>query len=316
MQVNTHKDNWLCSFSSATGSEAAGSSWGQGIQYWDGFPVAKVHSSLSVEYTAVKQPENLTTALENGWLWSQDNSIAIEMHWVDESIRFWCSQAGKGRPKHASVPCWQFAMITDERRNTEYERAISKAIQKHSMCQAKSNNVHVLDLGAGSGLRSMFAARQEAQSCNSKCSEQNFTSCADHELKVICRAGAAQVTAIESSPHMCETAVEAISQNGFTSTCTVINADVRKLQSIKDTAKHGLEMQGKADICVFEVLKRLPSGCITCQCVSAAFLSKNLKAVLSRHLMLVCWAKASCTCSTTQSSTCCSLQLHWWGPPA
>lgn len=82
------------------------------------------------------------------------------MHWVDGSFRFWSRQAGKGRPKHASIPKWHFAMMTDEHRNGAYEKAICKAVKLHSTLAAEPNDVHALDIGAGSGLLSMFAARQ------------------------------------------------------------------------------------------------------------------------------------------------------------
>lgn len=74
------------------------------------------------------------------------------------------------------------------------------------------------------------------------------------ELIFKCRSGATQVTAIEISSHMCETAIEVLCQNGFTPYCTVINEDARKLRGINAIAKRSQQMLGKADVCIFEVL--------------------------------------------------------------
>ena len=91
----------------------------------------------------------------------------------------------------------------------------------------------MLDIGAGSGLLSMMAAR----------------------------AGADTVVAVEQSSHMCEVAEKTIAANGLSSQCVVLQRDARRMFA---TTSEGLragrkpdgeapELERKADILVFEV---------------------------------------------------------------
>ncbi|HHJ17582.1 MAG TPA: tetratricopeptide repeat protein [Gammaproteobacteria bacterium] len=81
---------------------------------------------------------------------------------------------------------WHFAMLNDDARNTQFEAAIRRAVQKGS---------RVLDIGAGSGLLSMMAAR----------------------------AGATQVTACEVNPALAGQAREMIRDNGYSDRVRVLN---------------------------------------------------------------------------------------------
>ena len=61
------------------------------------------------------------------------------------------------RPHHAHLPRWHFEMLADTQRNAAYDAAIQHAI---ALQRAKgSKHVAVLDMGAGSGLLGMMAAR-------------------------------------------------------------------------------------------------------------------------------------------------------------
>lgn len=83
------------------------------------------------------------------------------------------------------VPRWHFVMLNDRDRNLKYEQALTQAITPDSV---------VLDIGAGSGLLAMIAAR----------------------------AGAKKVITCEMVPAIAEIASEIIAANGFTDQITVI----------------------------------------------------------------------------------------------
>ncbi|MEM0999059.1 MAG: tetratricopeptide repeat protein [Bacteroidota bacterium] len=76
------------------------------------------------------------------------------------------------------IPAWHFTMLADEARNTAYRRAIEAAVRPGDI---------VLDIGTGSGLLAMMAAR----------------------------AGAQSVVACEVNAHLAEVAREIVTENGF-----------------------------------------------------------------------------------------------------
>ena len=81
----------------------------------------------------------------------------MEVHGINGKIQLACTQAGKGRPHHASIPRWHFDMVLDQRRNDAFDAAIRRAIELKTAHGNKE--VHVLDMGAGTGLLAMMAAR-------------------------------------------------------------------------------------------------------------------------------------------------------------
>jgi tetratricopeptide (TPR) repeat protein len=83
------------------------------------------------------------------------------------------------------VPMWHFSMMNDDARNAAYERAINAAVAPGSV---------VLDIGTGSGLLAMMAAR----------------------------AGARRVVTCEMDPAIADNAAEIIARNGFADRITVI----------------------------------------------------------------------------------------------
>ena len=91
----------------------------------------------------------------------------------------------QSKPRHACIPSWHYDMLLDSQRNDAYERAIKNAIESKRAFGEK--DLLALDVGAGSGLLSMLAAR----------------------------AGADKVVSVEMSQHMCDVGEECTVMNGF-----------------------------------------------------------------------------------------------------
>lgn len=64
------------------------------------------------------------------------------------------AQLGLRRVYRKLIPRWHFEMLNDEERNSAFERALTKAVTSSSI---------VLDIGSGSGLLAMMAARAGAE---------------------------------------------------------------------------------------------------------------------------------------------------------
>ncbi|MCR9171472.1 MAG: tetratricopeptide repeat protein [bacterium] len=109
-----------------------------------------------------------------------------------------------------TVASWHFNMLADTQRNVAYDQAITAATKP---------GMNVLDIGAGSGLLSMMAAR----------------------------AGATNITAVELVPELAEVAKMIISDNKFDEQITVYEKRSTALTV-------GVEMPEKADMVVSEIL--------------------------------------------------------------
>ncbi|MGD1848053.1 MAG: tetratricopeptide repeat protein [Salibacteraceae bacterium] len=105
---------------------------------------------------------------------------------------------------------WHFSMLADQARNEAFEKAIQGAVTKDST---------VLDIGTGSGLLAMMAARAEA----------------------------AKVIACEMVPTLAEVATKVIADNGFAERITVLNEKSTALSAEK-------HLPEKADVLVSEIL--------------------------------------------------------------
>lgn len=111
------------------------------------------------------------------------------------------------------VPFWHIPMLNDTRRNDAFEAAIAKVIRQ------RGEIAPILDIGAGSGLLSMMAAR----------------------------AGATNIVTCEAVPVIAETARKIVAQNGFADRIAVVDKKSTELVV-------GTDIQIKADILVSEIL--------------------------------------------------------------
>jgi predicted nicotinamide N-methyase len=107
------------------------------------------------------------------------------------------------------VPHWHSAMLADQARNEAFDHAIRNAVTPDNV---------VLDIGTGSGLLAMMAAR----------------------------AGAAKVVACEAHTALAETAKEIIAANGFGDVVQVIGKPSTELDPASD-------LSGGADLIIAEV---------------------------------------------------------------
>lgn len=107
------------------------------------------------------------------------------------------------------VPAWHFVIVTDLARNLAYDEALQRAVKPES---------RVLEIGTGSGLLAMMAAR----------------------------AGAAHVYTCEMEPAVAIAAREVIARNGFADRITVIGKHSKEI----DPA----ELGGPVDILVSEIV--------------------------------------------------------------
>jgi type III protein arginine methyltransferase len=109
-----------------------------------------------------------------------------------------------------NVPGWYFPMVRDHVRNVAYEKAMHRAIRP---------GCRVLEIGTGTGLLAMMAAR----------------------------AGAAEVVTCESNPTIAATASEIVERNGLASRVRVIMKSSADLEI-------GVDLTGPADLLVWDAL--------------------------------------------------------------
>ncbi len=109
-----------------------------------------------------------------------------------------------------SVPRWHFNMLRDAARNAAFDAAIRRAV---------TPGTHVLDIGAGSGLLSLMAAR----------------------------AGAGRVVACEENPAIADTATRIVAANGYADRIRVVTGNSTELDVEAD-------LEGRADVIVSEIV--------------------------------------------------------------
>lgn len=112
----------------------------------------------------------------------------------------------------SGVPEWHFTIIRDQRRNDAYERALQRAVTPDSK---------VLDIGSGTGLLAMLAAR----------------------------AGAREVITCEKNPAVASAAAEIVARNGFAGRIRVVSKSSLELDVDAD-------LGGPADVLVSEIVSR------------------------------------------------------------
>jgi predicted RNA methylase len=113
----------------------------------------------------------------------------------------------------AVVPFWHVRMLNDAKRNDAFERAIRAVLDK------EGRHARILDIGAGSGLLSMMAAR----------------------------AGATNVVACERVPIIAEKAEQIVALNGFEKQIRIVNKDSTQIVAGKD-------IDDRADILISEII--------------------------------------------------------------
>jgi len=111
---------------------------------------------------------------------------------------------------NASVPAWHFGIVFDEARNAAYEAALRRAVTSDS---------RVLEIGCGTGLFAMMAAR----------------------------AGAGSVVACERTPAVANKAAEIVARNGYADRIRVIAKHSSELDAEAD-------LGGRADVLVSELI--------------------------------------------------------------
>jgi predicted RNA methylase len=111
------------------------------------------------------------------------------------------------------VPFWHVRMLNDAKRNDAFEHAIRAALDR------EGRHARILDIGAGSGLLSMMAAR----------------------------AGATNVLACEKVPAIAEKAEHIVALNGFEKQIRVISKDSNQIVPGKD-------IDARADILISEII--------------------------------------------------------------
>jgi type III protein arginine methyltransferase len=110
----------------------------------------------------------------------------------------------------AGVPHWHFSLVRDLARNEAYDAAIRRAVKP---------GMKVLDIGAGTGLLAMMAAR----------------------------AGAAEVISCEMNPATADAAREIVALNGFSDRIRIVTKHSAQLDPEQD-------MGGRADLLVSEII--------------------------------------------------------------
>lgn len=113
-------------------------------------------------------------------------------------------------PFTAAVPNWHFGIVRDDARNSAYEAALKRAVRPET---------RVLDIGAGTGLLAMMAAR----------------------------AGARTVVTCEMNPAVADAATEIVALNNYSDRVRVIAKRSTELDVEED-------MGGRADILVSEIV--------------------------------------------------------------
>lgn len=117
------------------------------------------------------------------------------------------------RLSSAIVPFWHIPMMNDTRRNDCFELAIRRALA------IRGSSAQILDIGTGSGLLSMMAARE----------------------------GATNIVTCETVPTIARVAQEIVAENGYAEQITVIGSSSTGLSV-------GEDIPAKADILISEIL--------------------------------------------------------------
>ena len=131
---------------------------------------------------------------------SKGESVELELARSPASFSVSCASDARAerqgtlvRWPPANILSYHFPMIAEHPRNVKFERALLRAIRAHTRTHGRAP--HVLDIGSGTGLLAMMAAR----------------------------GGARRVTSVEMVPAVCEVARQIVARNGYSDVIEVIN---------------------------------------------------------------------------------------------
>jgi type II protein arginine methyltransferase len=160
---------------------------------------------------AAARPGDAALQLALGDAWCDLGRFVDAAAAYERALALGAPEAARGR-RHALsklVPSWHFAMLNDAPRNDAYARAVAAVVRPGDL---------VLEIGAGSGLLAMLAAR----------------------------AGAAQVVTCEQAPPIAAAARDIVAANGYADRITVVGARSTRLRV-------GAELPRRADLLIMEV---------------------------------------------------------------
>lgn len=169
--------------------------------------IASCQRALAIDANYAAMHNNLGQALNAQGQRAQ--AIAAFRRALEIDPGFTEAQNNLSRTLSQQIPQWHFSMLSDSARNETYQRAIEKVVDKSS---------RVLDIGTGSGLLALMAAR----------------------------AGAAEVVACEMSTPVAEAARQVILDNDFSSVIRVIDKKSTDLEC-------GVDLRERANVLVYEI---------------------------------------------------------------